>query len=614
VTYDDSFEYQEVAGENGTPRSEVHRPFARLRRDLLRAGLAVESVLQTETVDLNRFEPASDCLILILRPIPLQQLRTSLIIKTCAMEGKTIEAQVEHLVGQLEGPQAFQERILAVDSRKDSFLRQYAAGDVADHEGAIARLLRRGFIDRIVRCPQDPALIASLYSRWFGVEATDTHARNGAQLAPTVAALEACSGDLLLHVDADVMVCRRDRSQDYLAEMTVVLLADPKAVTVSLNIAQAGPEPYSAGGPAGPWRVESRAGLIHRNRLLSARPLPNRRVGEALELPWHRSLDLAVREGRMRSYRGGDCEAYFIHPPNRRKQPAAEWMMVLDRVEKGRVPTLQNGHVDLVGTLDDWFPGERRERFVFIVSGRNVAPGRFRRCFDSMLRQRRRDWGAVVIDDASANNTAEYVESICSAYGDRVTLVRPRIRRGLLANITLAIRRLCPDPSTVVITLDADDALLGEGVLDRIAAAYDAGADVTVGSMLRTDKHAEYPVDFREPRRRRGGNVWQHLRTFRKGLFDAVPDDELRLDGEYIDLATDWAFMLPIIERAENPHWIREPLYLYEPSGVGKGADRERRERVIARIVAKREGRPFEDASPPPRTALHGRFGEGSAA
>ena len=86
---------------------------------------------------------------------------------------------------------------------------------------------------------------------------------------------------------------------------------------------------------------------------------------------------------------------------------------------------------------------------------------------------------------------------------------------------------------------------------------------------------------------RRGGNVWQHLRSFKKRLFDAIPDDALRLDGDYIDLANDWAYMLPIVEMADMPVHIAEPLYLYEPSGIWKGADRALREEVIARIVAK---------------------------
>ena len=260
---------------------------------------------------------------------------------------------------------------------------------------------------------------------------------------------------------------------------------------------------------------------------------------------------------------------------------------MLDSIERGVIPQIQQGSVDWVGTASDWVGPPRTEKFVFVVSGRNVPAGRFRRCIESMVRQTGPQWGAVVIDDASEPIFADHFEVACSSLGDRCTIIRNRRRRGLLANMVKAIRSICANPESVIVTLDADDALIGDGVLERLAAEYAQGTDVSVGSMLRTDKTADYPVYFDNPRKHRGGNVWQHLRSFKKKLFDAIPDEALRLDGEYIDLANDWAYMLPIIELAEKPVHIAEPLYLYEPSGVGRGANRVNREEVIARIVAK---------------------------
>ena len=183
---------------------------------------------------------------------------------------------------------------------------------------------------------------------------------------------------------------------------------------------------------------------------------------------------------------------------------------------------------------------------------------------------------------------AEYFDMAWRDFHPRCTIIRNRRRQGLLANMVTAIRLVCADPETVIITLDADDALIGDDVLLRLAAEYGSGADVTVGSMLRTDKAADYPVRFDRPREHRGGNVWQHLRSFRKCLFDAIPGDALRLDGEYIDLANDWAYMLPIVEMAENPVHIADALYLHEPSGTSKdAAGKLLRDAVIARIVAK---------------------------
>jgi glycosyltransferase involved in cell wall biosynthesis len=236
-------------------------------------------------------------------------------------------------------------------------------------------------------------------------------------------------------------------------------------------------------------------------------------------------------------------------------------MLLLDLIEKFPVPPAQVGKVDLIGGPLDWVPRNRSEPFIFVITGRNVPPGRMSRCLESIGAQRRSDWGAVIIDDGSDSLSRAALQFAVKPWQDRVTLIQPRERRGQLANMTLAIRHVCTDTNSVIITLDLDDALIGPTVLDRVAEAYVDGAQVTVGSMLRTDKHVEYPVTFDSPRQARGGNVWQHLRTFRKYLFDAIPDHELRVGDRYADIAVDWSFMLPIVEMAERRVWIREPLY-----------------------------------------------------
>ena len=129
-----------------------------------------------------------------------------------------------------------------------------------------------------------------------------------------------------------------------------------------------------------------------------------------------------------------------------------------------------------------------------------MQPGRFRRCVESLIAQETGDWGAVVVDDASTNGFSDYAEMLCSHFAGRVTVVRKRRRRGPLFNTWNAITNYCSNPESVIITLDADDALLGPHVLDNP--------------------------------RSRGSNVWQHLRTFRKCLFDGIAVEDLKLVGE----------------------------------------------------------------------------------
>ncbi len=588
ATYEDCFAYEEN-GETGAGRSEFHRPLRRIERDLLCHGLQVVRRTENETVDTVRFEPASDFLTLVCRPVVLAHgIRTvALVVKTCAMEAAPIERQVEHLVRQLESPRTFQERVLAIDARRDGFVRQHSAADWHALLEAAARLVRHGWIDRVWVGPEEGADAARVMREWFDLDSVSTHSAKGAPLAMPLSAIGSCTADYVLQLDSDLLVGRADRDHDFVGEMIAAMEVDDTAVTVALNVPQGADRPFSAGDGRGPWRVEARGSLLHRARLLAARPLPNSLSGGAPSLSWHRSLDEAVRSRGLRSLRGGRCSTWFVHPANSGKQPVSDWLLLIDLVEKGSLPATQLGQVDLLGGPVRWLQHRRSEAVVFVLTGRNVPPGRMRRCLDSLLAQEGNDWGAIVIDDASDELSRDYLAMVLKPHRDRITLMQPRERRGQLANTVLAVRHVCVDPEAVIVTLDLDDALLGRGVARRVRAAHRNGADVTVGSMLRTDKHVAYPVTFEEPRRARGGNCWQHLRSFRKRLFDAVPDHELRLNGRYVDIAVDWSFMLPIVEVARQAEWIREPLYLYEPSGLGKGTQRAAREEQIRTLVAR---------------------------
>ena len=74
--------------------------------------------------------------------------------------------------------------------------------------------------------------------------------------------------------------------------------------------------------------------------------------------------------------------------------------------------------------------------------------------------------------------------------------------------------------------------------------------------MLRPEKWKRYGVaDGGLGCRQAPGaaNVWQHLRSFARGLFADVRAADLLLDpeaGEFFEEAADWAYMVPIVEQA----------------------------------------------------------------
>lgn len=588
AAYHSVFTYRKDMPATGRSRRDIHRPFHCYTRAFLRAGLMVEQVREMQGAD-ARLWPASDFLVFDLRPAPVMRARVSLLIKTCCMEWRTIERLVRHKARQLAVPGGFLETLVIVDSRRDGFLRQYDDADPAAHQAAMRRLLDDGVVDKVIYAPEDAAAVAATYRRWFGADTAATHAANGQQLFATLYGFDACRGDYVLHMDSDILIGRPDPAHDYLADMIGVLEQNPRALFVSLPVPGAA-KPYRPADSDGqPWGVDPRCGLFDRRRLHAVRPLPNK-VGDdgRWQLAWHRACNRFIADSDFRAYRGGDPgRAFFFCVPNEDKPRVERLFRGIDRIEQGFYPPRQAGRVELAGGDLEWAGPKRNEPYIFIICGRNVEAGRFRRCFDSLLSQSETDWGAVIVDDASDNGLDDYIGHLIAPHRDRVTFIRNARRRRTMHNTWDAIANFCGDPQSVIITLDADDALIGRHALARVRREYDAGADATVGSMLRLDKETDYIPDFNNPRGNRGGNVWQHLRTFRKHLFDAIEVDDLKRNGDWIDPASDWAFMLPIIEMARHPAHIPDLLYLYEPATPGRAATRPESEAVIRHLVAR---------------------------
>ncbi len=584
--YENTFVYEKAIASSQNRRSEAHHSVAEYRIAFAEGGFRIEEVMELEGTDTKNLLPASDHLVFQLVPQPVAEYKVSLLIKTCLMEWRMIERLVRHLVGQLEIPSRFIEKIIVVDPSEGPFLRQYDCVDPEAHRRAMDRLLADGVVDRVVYASDDQEIIRATYRKWFGDESTETHSVGGQQLFATLFGFDSCSGDYVLQVDSDLLIARTDTTHDYLSEMVGVLRGDDRALFVPLGICGPGSVPYSHEGPNGDWRVEARGCLLDRERLQSVLPVANGLEQGRFTLAWHRAFDGFIAATDYRSYRGGDPRTAFIHVPNERKTDIDGWLDVLDSVERGHITSSQSGSVELTGTAWDWAGPKREEPVVFVMCGRNVEPARFKRCFESLVVQTNGDWGAVVVDDASTNGFGDYAEVLFADFRDRVTLIHNERRRGGLYNTWNAIANFCANPNSVIITLDADDALIGDRVVDRVLEEYEDDAVATVGSMLRLDKEGHYPVKFDNPRRW-DSNVWQHLRSFRKRLFDAIDVEDLKINGEWIEVATDWAFMVPIIEMASSPKHIPEVLYLYEPAAPKDDQGRRERDSVIAQILAK---------------------------
>jgi 2-polyprenyl-3-methyl-5-hydroxy-6-metoxy-1,4-benzoquinol methylase len=570
-------------------RTDWHRPLSWYEHVFHKAGFEVKDIIEVPSVDIERLSPSSDQILLVLRPVqkPEQSKTVSLMIKASAMEWQTIEKQVRHIVSQLEGPQAFNEKILVTDSSTEGFARQYATANLEKFNQALKKLLEDHVIDRVVSAPSSENEVKQVYRKWFGVESSKPRASNGQPTYMTLYGLEQCKGDYVLQTDSDCIFFRRARSHDYLGEMTSIIESDPATVTVALPIPYIETQPYQKENENKPFRVEVRCCLLNMEKLKLMLPLANDTKNNQLKLPWHRSLDNAIQEGKAASYRGGNPQTCFVHIPNFRKTDVNDWMSIIDAAEAGTMIPQQLNKIQLAGEASDWL-GKRSEEMIILMRGKNVPFPKVRRCIKSLQAQSFKNWSAVIVDAGSSNGIDELCKYVLKKeLGDRVTIVRNHISVSPMENIDIVTSSICTNPQSIIVHLDLDDALIGTDALAKVKEAYNNGADVTVGSMLRTDKSAEYMVNFKNPRANRGGNVWLHLRTYRKYLYDKVPKDYFQTEEGWVKHSEDWAFMLPIVELAKNPVHIKDKIYFYEPSEDKLDRNIQERETIIAKIIAK---------------------------
>jgi glycosyltransferase involved in cell wall biosynthesis len=512
----------------------------------------------------------------------------TLLIKACAMDAAALRDQVRHIVSQLERPRRFRERMLLLDPHRGPFLRQHCPGDFDLLTAEASRLREEGTIDRILTAPEDTETVSAVHERWFGLPCTETHSIRGIPVAPQLWGFEQVGTRFVLQCDVDVLVGRRDLAHDYLGEMLRALERED-VVGIGFNIPHAPDsvaKPYEA--PLGQFVPEVRCGLLDLERIRRQLPLPNDLEGGRLTLTWYRSLQAHQERRGLRTLRGGDPRTFYVHPPNEWKRDPALLSRIRDLVAQGRVPAVQFDQWDLVGTEGDWRYPSRREDIVFLAKGRDTPRERVRRCFQSLAIQDDQDFGVVVVDDASTVQDPSLLPHLLGPLAQRTTLIRRETRRGRLANMRFVIGEVCTSPDSLVVILDLDDALMDPSVVRRLRGAMQEGCDVVLGAMFRPDKPIKsYHPGFDAPRARWGDDVWIHLRSFRKKLFDLLPDDALRLDGSWIEHCTDYATMIPIVELCSHPRFIPEYLYFHERSTPRTPELRALKDRIIRRILEK---------------------------
>ena len=480
----------------------------------------------------------------------------SLLIKACAQDTEILEHQIQHIVSQLSFPQRFARILLLIDTYPGPFLRQYAKPDLAGLIKVAIKLQQDNWIDEILYAPDDHQDIARVYQDWFGhSKSVHSHTSNNAPLFSQLWAFEKVPTRYVLQCDCDVLIGRKDINHDFLSEMKLALKAKD-VLSVGFNIPKDkdGFRKYDA--PQGDYVPEVRMGLLDLHRIQEQFPLANPLKQGRFSLTWHRALQKHQQQQGLRSLRGGDSRSFYVHPINQDK-PELPLNKIRDLIAQGLYPEQQAEQFDLIPG-PHWNYPKRTESIVFLLKGSQTSPELMKRCINSLCQQRDQDFGIILIDDNSAPALARHLPEWLGPLRPRTTLIRRPNYVGRGVNFTEAIQQVCTVPDSLIVVLDQDDALMGNSVVTLLREQMEQGADLIQMPMFRPDKPLkQYHPDYRHPRSNGGGEVWSHLRSFRKSLFDRIPKEYLYREDRFV-VPSDYATMLPMAELAQKPVFIEQ--------------------------------------------------------
>ena len=512
----------------------------------------------------------------------------SLLIKTCSMDHKYIITQVKHIVQNLQSPRGFYQKILLIDPYEGPFLRQYEKPNLKSLLKEAEKLLEEKIIDKILVASLSTEEILAINKRWFNLFSTQTHSIKNIPLTPHIWGFEQIETQYVLQCDLDVLIGRYDHSHDYLTEM-LDAVKEESVTGIAFNIPhklESGFKKYYA--PLGGYVPEVRCGLLDLHRIKSYRPLPNSIENGFLKLSWFRALEQYQQKTGKRTLRGGNSSTFYIHPENDWKKYPEKLVVIRDLVSQGKIPSFQFGKWDLFGKYNQWQYEKRNEDIVFLLRGRNTPTSKIKRCFTSLKMQDDQDFGMIIIDDASTDDNIILFPLLLDSLLEKTTLIRNVKRIGWIPNINIAVKKVCTQTNTLIVILDLDDALIDNKIVRKLKTKLREGYDVIHGGMFRPNKPLKiYKAEYANCRKRRGADVWMHLRAFKKYLYEKIPESELKINGEWIKDCTDFATMIPVIEKSSNPIFVPEYWYLHENSIERSLELNISRKKIIDQIINK---------------------------
>lgn len=213
---------------------------------------------------------------------------------------------------------------------------------------------------------------------------------------------------------------------------------------------------------------------------------------------------------------------------------------------------------------------ENTSRFVIVIpSYKNV-----KWCdknIQSVINQNYQNYRVIYTDDDSPDGTFDKVSSIVNASdkAHKFKLIKNEVRLGALHNLYNMITSC--DDDEIILTLDGDDWLSNENVLNTLNAYY-SKEDI----WMSYGQYQNYPDKGIGIARQIPDNIIQtksyrkhawcssHLRTFYAWLFKKIKLEDLKYEGNFMAMTWDMTMMFPMLEMSgSHSKFIPDILYIY---------------------------------------------------
>lgn len=215
-----------------------------------------------------------------------------------------------------------------------------------------------------------------------------------------------------------------------------------------------------------------------------------------------------------------------------------------------------------------------QNKFIVIIPSFNNDIEITKKCLNSVINQNYKNYRVCFTDDNSDNKQfVELAKEICN--NNNFSFVQNSTNHGALYNIVHGINKLSPKDDEIITTLDGDDWLENNYVLDILNANYQDNTQLTYGRFMYSNKNKgdmdalgfseEINEQYLKVGFRKIGWVFSHLRTFKYRLWKNIKDTDLKDENnEYYRVTWDMAFMMPMIEMSyPYVNLVDIPLYVY---------------------------------------------------